>query len=121
MLGFEIMHLVIYGSTFQGILGASAELRLTSLVWPATIRGFPPDSIKAHDIERLRCLLHGIIVRNPDNHLVIMDVRYSHVSNEFSPLWVIRLEPEESWQHTDYLNTRDVTFRSRQRFLEMLF
>ena len=121
MLGFEIMHLVIYGSTFQGILGASAEFRLTSLVWPVTIRGFPPDSIKAHDIERLRCLSDRIVVRNLDNHLVIMDVRYSLVPNEFSPLWVIRLKPEEPWQHTGYLNNRDVTSRSRQRFLEMLF
>ena len=59
--------------------------------------------------------------RNPDNSPMIMDVRYSLVPNELSPLWVIRLKVEEPWQHVDYLNIRDLTARSRQRFLEMLF
>ena len=69
----------------------------------------------------LRWFSDGIIARNPDNHLVILDVRYSLVPNELSPFLVIRLKPEEPWQHIDYLNTRDVTSRSRQWFLEMLF
>ena len=51
---------------------------------------------------------------------MIMDVRYSLLPNELAPLWVIQLKPEEPWKHVDYLNTRDLTPKSRQRFLEML-
>ena len=80
----------------------------------------PPDSIQARDIERFRWFSDGFIARNPDNNLMIMDVRYSLVPNELKPLWVIQLKPEEPGQHVDYLNTRDLTPESRQRFLEML-
>jgi inner membrane protein len=81
----------------------------------------PPDSIQARDIERFRWFSDGFIAQNPDNNLMIMDVRYSLLPNELAPLWVIQLKPEEPWQHVDYLNTRDLTPKTRQRFLEMLF
>jgi inner membrane protein len=80
----------------------------------------PPDSTQARDIERFRWFSDGFIARNPVNDLMIMDVRYSLVPNELKPLWVIQLKPEEPWQHVDYMNTRDLTPKSRQRFLEML-
>ena len=80
----------------------------------------PPDSIQARDIERFRWFSDGFIARNPDNNLMIMDVRYSLLPNELKPLWVIQLKPEEPSQHVDYLNTRDLTPESRQRFLDML-
>ena len=80
----------------------------------------PPDSTQARDIERFRWFSDGFIARNPDNSLMIMDVRYSLLPNELAPLWVIQLKPEEPWEHVDYLNTRDLTPESRQRFLEML-
>ena len=79
------------------------------------------DSIQAQDIERFRWFSDGFIARNPDNHLMIMDVRYSFLPNELSPLWVIRLKPQEPGQHVDYLNTRNLTSRQRMRFLQMLF
>ena len=81
----------------------------------------PLDSTQARDIERFRWFSNGFIARNPNNDLMIMDVRYSILPNELSPLWVIRLNLEEPWQHVDYLNTRDLTSRKRLRFLEMLF
>ncbi|MGB5716955.1 MAG: metal-dependent hydrolase [Gammaproteobacteria bacterium] len=80
----------------------------------------PPDSTQARDIERFRWFSDGFIARNPDNSLMIMDIRYSLLPNELAPLWVIQLKPEEPWEHVDYLNTRDLTPESRQRFLEML-
>ncbi len=80
----------------------------------------PPDSTQARDIERFRWFSDGFIARDPDNSLMIMDVRYSLLPNELAPLWVIQLKPEEPWEHVDYLNTRDLTPESRQRFLEML-
>jgi len=79
-----------------------------------------PDSIQARDIERFRWFSDGFIAQNPDNNLMIMDVRYSLLPNELKPLWVIQLKPEQPAQHVDYLNTRDLTPESRQRFLEML-
>jgi inner membrane protein len=81
----------------------------------------PPDSIQGRDIERFRCFSDGFIARNPNDNLTIMDVRYSFIPNELSPLWVIRLKLEEPRQHVDYLTTRDLTSRKRLRFLEMLF
>ncbi len=80
----------------------------------------PPDSIQARDIERFRWFSDGFIAKNPDNNLMIMDVRYSFVPNELAPLWVIQLKPDEPREHVDYLNTRDLTPGSRRRFLEML-
>ena len=79
-----------------------------------------PDSIQARDIERFRWFSDGFLAQNPDNDLMIMDVRYSLLPNELKPLWVIQLKPEQPAQHVDYLNTRDLTPESRQRFLEML-
>ena len=81
----------------------------------------PPDSIQGRDIERFRWFSDGFIARNPNDNLTIMDVRYSFIPNELSPLWVIRLKLEEPRQHVDYLTTRDLTSRKRLRFLEMLF
>jgi len=79
------------------------------------------DSIQAQDIERFRWFSDGFIARNPHNHLMIMDVRYSLLPNELAPLWVIQLKPEKPLQHVDYLTTRDLTSSKRLRFLEMLF
>ena len=81
----------------------------------------PPDSIQARDIERFRRFSDGFIARDPDDDLMIMDVRYSMLPNELSPLWVIRLNPKEHWKHVAYLNTRDLTPGKRLQFLEMLF
>jgi len=81
----------------------------------------PPDSIQARDIERFRRFSDGFIARHPDDDLMIMDVRYSILPNELSPLWVIRLKPGEHREHAAYLNTRDLTSRKRLEFLEMLF
>ncbi len=81
----------------------------------------PPDSVQARDIERFRWFSDGFIARNPNNDLMIMDVRYSLLPNELSPLWGIRLNPKEYWKHATYLNTRDLSSRKRMQFLEMLF
>jgi inner membrane protein len=54
----------------------------------------PPDSIQARDIERFRWFSDGFIARNPDNNLMIMDVRYSLLPNELKPLWVIHPRPD---------------------------
>jgi inner membrane protein len=99
------------------IRGASVDKLDVANAYP----WLPPDSIQARDIERFRWFSDGFIARNPDNNLMIMDVRYSLLPNELAPLWVIQLKPEEPLRHVDYLNTRDLTSRSRQRFLEMLF
>ena len=80
-----------------------------------------PDSIQAKDIERFRWFSEGFLARNPDDHLMIIDVRYSFLPNELSPLWVIRLKPQAPRQHVDYLVTRDLTPKQRLQFLEMLF
>ena len=80
----------------------------------------PPDSTQARDIERFRWFSDGFVAQNPDNNLMVMDVRYSLVPNELAPLWGIQLKPEAPSQHVDYLNTRDLTPESRQRFLDLL-
>jgi len=121
LLRFEITLLVLYESTFTRHPGYQCAASVDKLDVAGDYPWLPPDTIKARDIERFRRFSDGFIARNPDNHLMIMDVGYSLVPSQLSPLWLIRLKPEEPWQHSDYLNTRDQTSRSRQRFLEMLF
>lgn len=87
-------------------------------------RDFPqlaPESIQARDIERFRWFSDGFIARDPGDNLMIMDVRYSFLPNDLKPLWVIRLRPEASDQHVEYLTTRNLTSETRQQFVEMLF
>ncbi len=101
-----------------------APIRGSSIDKLDVVRNYPwlpPDSTQARDIERFRWFSDGFIARNPNDDLMIMDVRYSFIPNELAPLWVIRLKPDEPRQHVDYLTTRDLTSRKRLRFLEMLF
>ena len=99
------------------ILGSSIDMLDVAKDYP----WLSPDSIQAKDIERFRWFSEGFLARNPDDHLMIIDVRYSFLPNELSPLWVIRLKPEAPRQHVDYLVTRDLTPKQRLQFLEMLF
>lgn len=80
-----------------------------------------PESIQRQDIERFRWFSDGFIARHPHNHLMVMDVRYSFIPNEFLPLWVIRLKPETPDEHVDYLNTRNLTPEKRKQFMQMMF
>jgi len=79
------------------------------------------DSIQAQDIERFRWFSSDFLAKVPTDNLMIMDVRYSFIPNELSPLWVIRLNPEAPDQHVEYLDIRDHVVKDRQRFLDLLF
>ena len=79
------------------------------------------DSVQAKDIERFRWFSAGFLAKVPNDNLMIMDVRYSFIPNELSPLWVIRLNPKTPEQHVEYLDIRDNVIKDRQRFLDLLF
>ena len=101
-----------------------AAIRGSSIGMLDVAKDYPwllPDSIQARDIERFRWFSEGFLARNPDDHLMMLDVRYSFLPNELSPLWAIRLKPENPRQHVDYLVTRNLTREKRLQFLKMLF
>jgi inner membrane protein len=78
-------------------------------------------SQQATDIERFRWFSNGYIARDPVDQNRVIDIRYSMVPNEVSPLWSIELQPDApADQHASFLNhpTRDAG--ATQRLWHML-
>ena len=62
-----------------------------------------PESQQARDLERFRRFSDGFLARDPDRPNHVMDVRYSFIPNEVSPLWSIRLSPDAAQdQHVTF-------------------
>ena len=65
-------------------------------------------SQQALDIERFRWFSNGYIARDPQHANRVIDVRYSMIPNEVSPLWSIELDPlRDRDVHVAYLVHRD--------------
>jgi inner membrane protein len=65
-------------------------------------------SQQALDIERFRWFSNGYIARDPLHANRVIDIRYSMIPNEVSPLWSIELDPQrERKAHAAYLVHRD--------------
>lgn len=79
------------------------------------------DSTQAKDIKRFRWFSDDYLAVSPDDPNLIIDVRYSFIPNDISPLWGIRLDPERTDQHVDYVITRSLMRGKREQFLRMLF
>jgi inner membrane protein len=76
-----------------------------------TTRDLPwldPASQQAADIERFRIFSLGFVAEDPQHPDRIIDVRYSFVPNEISPLWSIELSPTAAaTDHVAYRTHRD--------------
>ena len=80
-----------------------------------------PNSQQASDVERFRWFSNRYVALHPDDPLQVIDVRYSIVPNEISPLWTIRLNPQaRKGEHAEFLVSRDADDHHRERFTRML-
>ena len=104
-------------------------------LWP---RVFPGDSVpkldidrdlpwldrnsqQARDIERFRWFSNGYIARDPIYTNRIMDIRYSLLPNDISPLWSIELQPDAGRRdHVRYRTHRDAEANSAATLWQML-
>jgi len=78
-------------------------------------------STQANDIERFRWFSGDYLALDPNKKNKIIDVRYSLVPNEITPLWGIELMPEQQNKHISYIVTRQLNTQRREKFLDMLF
>lgn len=102
------------GQTTELIPGDSVSSRIE-------VNGLHPESVQAQDIERFRWFSSGYISHYRDDPLMIGDIRYSLLPDEVTPLWGIRLNPEEPDARAQFLSTRRLTDLSRKRFMTLLF
>lgn len=90
-----------------------------------TNKDFPwldKNSQQASDIERFRWFSIDYLAIDPDNKNHIIDVRYSMVPNQISPLWSIELSPTASaTEHVKYLTHRDASDDQLSLFKNILF
>jgi inner membrane protein len=67
-----------------------------------------PESQQARDIERFRWFSNGYIARDPIYANRVMDIRYSLLPNEISPLWSIELTQDAGRaDHAQYRTHRE--------------
>jgi len=90
-----------------------------------TERDFPwltESSQQAIDIARFSWFSDGYVAKDPTRPNQIMDVRYSAVPNEITPLWSIELNPTATnIQHVRYIMNREVPPERIEAFKKMLF
>jgi inner membrane protein len=90
-----------------------------------TSRDFPwldNNSQQAKDVERFRWFSIDYLAIDPDNKNHIIDVRYSMVPNQISPLWSIQLSPTaKATEHVKYLTHRDASDDRLSLFKKILF
>ena len=90
-----------------------------------TNKDFPwldKSSQQAKDIERFRWFSIDYLAIDPDNKYRVIDVRYSMVPNQISPLWSIELSPTASaTEHVKYLTHRDASDNRLSLFKNILF
>ena len=90
-----------------------------------TGRDFPwldNNSQQAKDVERFRWFSIDYLAIDPDNKNHIIDVRYSMVPNQISPLWSIQLSPTaKATEHVKYLTHRDASDDRLNLFKKILF
>ncbi|VAW75000.1 Integral membrane protein [hydrothermal vent metagenome] len=86
----------------------------------------PEDSQQARDIERFRWFSDDFLAVSKRYPNLIMDMRYSFLPNEISPMWGVEVSREQvdagnQDVHVGYRMIRNMNPQTRKRFLEMLF
>lgn len=81
-----------------------------------------PHSQQAQDIGRFDHFSDGFSALDPENPNRIIDVRYSFVPNEISPLFSIELEPSaDLTRHVHYNTERKQAYKKLSQLWDMLF
>lgn len=73
-----------------------------------------------HDIERFLYFSHDYVVADPDRENVLIDVRYSMLPNGLKPIWGIDMSEASAKLHSRFVNYRDRSGFSRERFIGMV-
>ena len=73
-----------------------------------------------HDIERFLYFSEGYVITDSARENVLVDVRYSMLPTGLAPLWGIDLNVESETQHAQFVNYRDRSADTRERFISML-
>ncbi|MCP4486674.1 MAG: metal-dependent hydrolase [Gammaproteobacteria bacterium] len=79
-----------------------------------------PHPALQHDIERFLYFSEDYVIADSTRENVLVDLRYSMLPNGLSPLWGIDLNVNSPGQHAQFVNFRDRSSDTRQRFIEML-
>lgn len=115
--GFFYVDAVRVGIDQQVFYGTSvAKLNL-----PRDVPWLDSAAQQAKDVERFRTFSKDFISVDPETPSRIIDVRYSFVPNEISPLWSIELSPDaSSGAHAAYIIERENPRQSFGRLWQML-
>jgi len=79
-----------------------------------------PSAVLRHDIERFLYFSDDYVIADPERDNVLVDLRYSMLPNGLSPLWGIDMNVDSPEQHAEFVNFRDRSSDTRQRFIDML-
>ncbi len=101
-------------------------------VWPGSsivkvnlekdFRWLDLDSQQAEDVRRFDWFSSGYIAIDPQDPLNIVDVRYSMLPHQISPLWGIRLSPDaQPHEHVDYYTQREAPGSRLRDLVQMIF
>ena len=79
-------------------------------------------SQQALDVERFSWFSNGFVAVDPAQPNRVIDIRYSMVPNEITPLWSIQLQPGAGDSaHANYLTHREMAGQSTAKLKRMLF
>lgn len=79
-----------------------------------------PDSQLGKDIARFRYFSQGYLYVHPEERSIIGDLRYAMLPNSVSPLWGIRIDPEQPDQHLSFEYFRDASAPTRSQLWQMI-
>jgi len=82
--------------------------------------GLDPDSALQHDIARFLYFSEGYVIADPVRENVLVDVRYSMLPTGLAPLWGIDMNVDSKIRHARFINYRDRSSDTRERFIDML-
>ena len=80
------------------------------------------DSQQAKDIQRFGWFSAGYLGMDPEDSMGIVDIRYSQLPHQISPLWGIQLtKTHDNGQHVNYFTRRENREESLKKLIAMLF
>ena len=77
-------------------------------------------SAVANDVDRFLYFSEGYVIADPVRENVLVDVRYSMLPTGLAPLWGIDLNVASNLHHAQFVNYRDRSEDTRERFMSML-
>lgn len=80
----------------------------------------PGQSVTARDIERFRHFSQGYLYQSLENPLLIGDLRYSLLPDSVTPLWAIKVDPEEPHEHIEMRTFRRTNDSAKDRLWAMI-